>query len=86
MSQDGTGHKDQSVEQGCASKESVAPAPSGSDQKRRKFIKAGLIGAPILLTLKGRKAWAGSDDAGSGGSATMEGSQFPGKGKAKGRK
>lgn len=68
MSQDSVGPKKQAAEGGHASKEEAAAAEPRSGQKRRKFIKAGLIGAPILLTLKGRKAWA--DSGGSGGSSS----------------
>ena len=36
-----------------------------SPDARRRFIKAGVIGAPVLLTLKGRTAWAASGNSGN---------------------
>jgi hypothetical protein len=38
------------------------PAPDGT---RRRFIKAGLIAAPIIVTLSARPAWATNTTNGS---------------------
>jgi hypothetical protein len=40
-------------------------SPGGHDAARRKAIKAGLIGVPVILTLKGRTAFAQQLSAGS---------------------
>jgi hypothetical protein len=60
MSRDSIEHRQQLAEESRASKEGVPVVEDRSGERRRAFIKAGLIGAPILLTLKGRKAWASS--------------------------
>jgi hypothetical protein len=39
-------------------------------ESRRNWIKAGIIGIPVILTLKGKPAWANESVATSGGSPT----------------
>jgi hypothetical protein len=50
------------------SNSAVKPSPKKHDAARRKAIKAGLVGVPVVLTLKGRTAWAGVISGGSGNS------------------
>jgi hypothetical protein len=47
------------------------PSPNKHDAARRKAIKAGLIGVPLVLTLKGRTAWARQVSTGSGTSSQV---------------
>lgn len=49
------------------------------DAKRRRAIKAGLIAAPVILTLKSQPAWARQDTSGSlsGGSQVTNLQQKP---------
>lgn len=47
------------------------PSPNRHDAARRKAIKAGLIGVPLVLTLKGQTAWARHASGGSGSSTTQ---------------
>ena len=54
--------------------EAGAAAESAVSEGRRKAIKAGLIGAPLLLTLRGAPAWGQTETAVvSGHSATPTG-------------
>ena len=39
------------------------PIDPGSVQARRRFLKAGLIGVPMILTLSSRSAWGASGNA-----------------------
>jgi hypothetical protein len=47
------------------------PSPNKHDAARRKAIKAGLIGVPLVLTLKGQTAWARQVSGGSGSSTAQ---------------
>ena len=54
--------------------EAGAPAESAVSEGRRKAIKAGLIGAPLLLTLRSAPAWGATETVVvSGHSATPTG-------------
>ena len=63
--------------------ESAKNTPSGHhDAARRKALKAGLIGVPIILTLKGQSALAAARlSGGSGGSSSIEQPTFAPKSK-----
>jgi hypothetical protein len=47
---------------------SKTPTEENSPEARRNWIKAGIIGIPVILTLKGKPAWANESVATSGGS------------------
>jgi hypothetical protein len=49
------------------------PSHSGHDPIRRKALKAGVIGIPVILTLKARTACADTLSAGSANSSTTTG-------------
>jgi hypothetical protein len=43
-----------------------AQAKDDKPDSRRKLIKAGIIGIPVILTLKGKPAWANDSVSTSG--------------------
>lgn len=52
------------------------PSRSGHNKARRGLLKAGIVGVPLILTLKGRSAWAnGTTQAGSLSSQAALGTQ-----------
>jgi hypothetical protein len=44
----------------------------GSSSARRALIKAGVVGVPLILTLKGRSAWAQDNLSKLSGSSTFK--------------
>lgn len=47
----------------AGSNKAKATEPDDNSQSRRRMIKAGLIGAPLILTLKSRPAWGNDPNA-----------------------
>jgi hypothetical protein len=45
---------------------SKTPAEENSPETRRNWIKAGIVGIPVILTLKGKPAWANTSVGTSG--------------------
>lgn len=62
-----------SMDQGLGGLENPAKK-IGSEPARRQFIKAGLIGVPMILTFTSRSAWA---QAGSGNASLLYGQAEP---------
>jgi hypothetical protein len=50
--------------------ESKTPADENSPKARRNWIKAGIIGIPVILTLKAKPAWANTSVGTSGTGST----------------
>jgi hypothetical protein len=55
---------------GMGSDSAAKALPNSHDAARRRAIKAGLIGVPLILTLKGQTAWARQLSGGSGSTAS----------------
>lgn len=63
--------KQSDVAGGDSATEIKTPAEGNSSETRRNWIKAGIVGIPVILTLKGKPAWANTSVATSGGSVLI---------------